>query len=131
MPAAAEAASRGAYKASDAERLAEVAPRTPGWPPWPQQPEPKPAASESSEEATSDPDHAEYRTKDGWHQEPELWKFCKNSKDDDKLANLVVGVFDTAADAHVAFLAGNDVSRGYGKLYGFVVKAEEVDGLGD
>ena len=51
--------------------------------------------------------------------------------DEDKLANLVVGVFDTAADAHVAFLASNDLSRAYGAKYGFVVKAEKVDGLGD
>ena len=51
--------------------------------------------------------------------------------DDDKLGNLVVGVFDTAADAHVGFLASNELSRAYGAKYGFVVKAEKVDGLGD
>ena len=51
--------------------------------------------------------------------------------DEDKLANLVVGVSDTAADAHVAFLASNDLSRAYGAKYGFVVRAEKVDGLGD
>ena len=46
-------------------------------------------------------------------------------RDDDKLANLVVGVFDTAADAHVSFVASNELSRAYGAKYGFVVKAEK------
>jgi len=31
----------------------------------------------------------------------------------------------------VGFLASNDAARGYGAKYGFVVKAEKVDGLGD
>jgi len=31
----------------------------------------------------------------------------------------------------VGFLASNDLSRAYGTKYGFVVKAEGVDGLGD
>ena len=53
----------GMYKAADAERLANVAPRTPGWPPWPQKPEPKkPSSGESPEEiAARDPIYAEYR----------------------------------------------------------------------
>jgi hypothetical protein len=45
--------------------------------------------------------------------------------------NLVVEVFVTAAGAHVSFLASNDLSRAHGAKYGFVVKAEKVDGLGD
>ena len=53
----------GMYKAADAERLANVAPRTPGWPPWPQQPEPqKPSSGESPDDvAARDPIYAEYR----------------------------------------------------------------------
>ena len=31
----------------------------------------------------------------------------------------------------MAFRASNDLSRAYGAEYGFVVRAEEVDGLGD
>jgi hypothetical protein len=42
-----------------------------------------------------------------------------------------VGVFDTDADAHVGFLASNDMSRGYGAKYGTVVRAEKVGGLGE
>jgi len=117
------------YDASDAERLAEVVPRTPGWPPWPQQPEPKPAAGESSEEVTSDPIYSEYQRKTADISSPR--SSGNRWRDDDKLANLVVDVFGTAADAHVAFLASNDLSRAYGKQYGVVVKAEAVEGLGD
>ena len=50
---------------------------------------------------------------------------------DEELANIVVGVSDSPADAHVAFMASNHLSRAYGAKYGFVVKAEQVDGLGD
>ena len=124
----------GMYKAADAERLANVAPRTPGWPPWPQKPEPKqPSSGESPEEvAARDPIYAEYRRQDGRHRAVRTTGGRTTSgRDDDKLANLVVGVFDTAADAHVSFLASNDLSRAYGAKYGFVVKAEKVDGLGD
>ena len=48
--------------------------------------------------------------------------------DADKLANLVVGVSATSADAHVAFLASNDLSRAYGAKYGFVVRQRRSRG---
>ena len=121
----------GIYNAADAERLANIAPRTPGWAPWPQKPEPKqPSSGESAEEvAARDPIYAEYRrrTADIEPQDGSGNKWV----DEDKLGNLVVGVFDSAADAHVGFLASNDLSRAYGAKYGFVVKAEKVEGLGD
>jgi hypothetical protein len=121
----------GTYKAADAERLANVAPRTPGWPPWPQQPDPqKPSSGESPEEvAARDPIYAKYRRRTADIEQPD--GSGHHWQDDDKLANLFVQVFDTAADAHVGFLASNDLSRAYGAKYGFVVKAEKVDGLGD
>ena len=88
------------YNAADAERLANMAPRTPGWPPWPQTPEPKkPSSGESAEEvAARDPIYAEYRhrTADIEPQDGSGNRWV----DDDKLGNLVVGVFETAADAH-------------------------------
>jgi hypothetical protein len=122
----------GMYKTADVERLANVAPRTPGWPPWPQQPEPKQPSGESPEEAVSrDPIYAEYRRRMADIEQSDDWGSFNHWEDDDKLANLVVGVFDTAADAHVGFLASNDLSRAYGAKYGFVVKAENVGGLGD
>jgi hypothetical protein len=120
----------GTYKAADAERLANVAPRTPGWPP-PRKPEPKPPSSGESPEkvAARDPIYAEYRRRtadiDQADGSGNRWK------DNDKLANLVVTVFATPADAHVGFVASNDLSRAYGAKYGFVVRAEKVDGLGD
>ena len=123
----------GSYKAADAKRLANMTPHTPGWPRWPQEPEPKPPSSgESVEEiAARDPILAEYRRRTADLEAHDDWGSSNKWMDDDKLANLVVEVSDTAADAHVAFLASNDLSRAYGAKYGFVVKAEQVDGLGD
>jgi hypothetical protein len=40
-------------------------------------------------------------------------------------------VYVSAADAHVGFLASNDLSLVYGNKYGTVIKAEAVEGLGD
>jgi hypothetical protein len=127
----------GTYKTADVERLANVAPRTPGWPPWPQEPEPKepepkePSGQSAEEAAAKDPIFAEYRRKTAGLEEHDEWGASNKWVDDDKLANLVVGVSDTPADAHVAFLASNDLSRAYGAQSGFVVRAEKVDGLGD
>ena len=99
---------------------------------WPQKPEPKQPSSESAEEAAAkDPIFAEYRRRTAGIEDHDDWGSGNKWVDADKLANLVVGVFDTPADAHVAFLASNDLSRAYGAKYGFVVKAEKVDGLGD
>ena len=122
----------GMYSAADVERLATLAPRTPGWPPWPQEPEPKQPSSESVEEAAArDPIFAEYRRRTADIERHDDWGSGNKWVDGDKLGNLVVEVLGTAADAHVAFLASNDLSRAYGDKYGFVVKAEKVDGLGD
>ena len=122
----------GMYKAADAERLANVAPQTPGWAPWPQEPEPKQPSGESAEEAAAkDPIFAEYRRRTAGLEGHDDWGAWNKWVDDDKLANLVVGLSDTPADAHIAFLASNDLSRAYGAQSGFVVRAENVDGLGD
>jgi hypothetical protein len=122
----------GTYKSADVERLSNLAPRTPGWPPWPKTPEAKQPSTESAEAvAARDPIYAEYRRRTTDLEERDDWGSGNMWKDEDKLANLVVGAFDSAADAHVSFLASNDLSRGYGEQYGFVVKAQKVDGLGD
>jgi hypothetical protein len=121
----------GTYKAADAERLANVAPRTPGWPPWPQTPEGQPPSQSLEELAARDPILAEYLRRTADIDRPDDWSSGNRWADNDKLANLVVDVFDTAADAHVGFLASNDASRGYGAKYGVVVRAEKVEGLGD
>jgi hypothetical protein len=123
----------GTYKAADVERLANIAPRTPGWPPWPHEPAPKPPSSEESPEemAAKDPILAEYRRRTDDLEAHDEWESWNKWVDDDKLANLVVGVSDSPADAHLVFVASNDLARAYGAKYGFVVKAERVDGLGD
>jgi hypothetical protein len=99
----------GTYKAADAERLANVAPRTPGWPPWPQKPEPERSSTESADEvAARDPIFAEFRRRTaGMEQDGSGNRWV----DDDKLANLVVGFYDTPTDAHEGFVASNDLSR--------------------
>jgi len=52
-------------------------------------------------------------------------------EDENKLANLSIGTFASAADAHVDFDASNELALGYGEQYGIVTKAEEVEGLAD
>ena len=123
----------GMYNAADVERLANVAPQTPGWPVWPQKPETKqPSSGESLEEvAARDPIFAAYRRRTAEIERHDDWGSGNKWVDDDKLGNLVVEVLETPADAHVAFLASNDLSRAYGAKYGFVVRAEKVEGLGD
>lgn len=87
----------------------------------------------SAEIAARDPIYAEFRRRtahlagaeDDDNGSGNRWK------DDDKLANLAIGVSASAADAHVAFLAFNDLSLAYGHKYGFVIKAEAVADLGD
>ena len=120
----------GIYKTADAEHLAEVAPITPAWPAWP--PEPEQFSSESADQETvPDPIEAEYQRKTADIEQPDDWSAGHKWRGNGKIGNLVVGVFDTSADAHVAFVAWNDQSRAYGAKYGFVAKAETVDGLGD
>ncbi len=120
----------GAYESADAERLAEITPVTPGWSPWPREPEPEEPSGDSPEEAAArDPIFAAYRRATA---EVESYAESGNRwKDDDKLGNLTVGVADTPPDAHVAFLASNELSRAYGAKYGTVDQAEAVEGLGD
>ena len=118
------------YTEADAERLAKLAPVTPGWPAWPEKPDAKRHAAQTPEEAAAkDPIYAKYRRKTA-HVAREGGS-GNHWQDDDKLANLSVSVLESDADAHVDFLASNELSRGYGDMYGFVDKAESVAGLGD
>lgn len=118
------------FNAADAKRIASVRPVTPGWGPWPQSPEKPRRSNKSPEElAAEDPIFAAFRARTAdigeRHDEGTRWR------DDDKLANLVVDVSETPADAEVVLDAFNDLSRAYAEQYGHVTKAEEVDGLGD
>ena len=118
------------FTAADAKRIADIRPVTPGWGQWPRTPEkPRRSTTSPEERAAEDPVYAAYRERvAGIAEGPEegtRWS------DDDKLGNLVVSVYETPADAELVFAASNDLSRGYAEQYGFVTKAEEVDGLGD
>jgi hypothetical protein len=109
-----------------------MAPRTPGWPAWPPKPEPEQPSTETPAEiAARDPIYGAYRRKTEDLERHDDWGSGNRWKDEDKLGNLVVGILDTSGDAHAAFIASNDLSRAYGAQYGFVVKAENVEGLGD
>ena len=120
------------FRSADAERLAAVGPSTPGWPAWPQEPEARqPSDSTPEELAAKDPIYAAYRRSTADVEQRDEWGSGNHWEDDDKLANVTVGVFETEADAHTDFVASNVLSRAYGAKYGFVVRAEKIDGLGD
>ena len=81
--------------------------------PWPQKPEPKkPSSGESPEEiAARDPIYAEYRRRTADIEQEDDWGSFNKWVDEDKLGNLVVGAFDTAADAHVSFSPPTTLAR--------------------
>lgn len=90
-------------------------------------PEPEEPSDDSPEDAAArDPIFAAYRRAtaavEDYAESGHTWK------DDDKLGNLTVGVAGTAADAHVVFLASNELSRAYGARFGVVDQAEAVEG---
>jgi hypothetical protein len=122
-----------AYSGADARRLAQIAPVTPGWPAWPERPVTKQPSKVSLEDALArDPLFAEYhRRTSKLGGDLDAGDAGNRWEDENKLANLTVGTFEDAADAHVAFDASNELALGYGKIYGVVTKVTEVAGLGD
>jgi hypothetical protein len=52
-------------------------------------------------------------------------------EDRDKLANLDIGVWGSAGDAHRAMAALDDFSRAFGRETAVIIKAAKVDHLGD
>jgi len=121
------------FTGADARRLAEVAPVTPGWPAWPDHPVKKQRSSRSLEETlATDPIFAEYhRRTSELGGDLDAGDSGNRWADENKLANLSIGTFASAADAHVDFDASNELALGYGEQYGIVTKAEEVEGLAD
>lgn len=117
------------YTAADGGRIAAVGPAGTGWT-WPAAPESRSAStSAGSGSSTDDPELAEYqRQTSGLAQVAEegaRWR------DDDKLGNLDVQVFETAADAKRGLAALDAYSRRWGEKNGTVTKAEASDGPGD
>ena len=101
------------FTAADVTRIANVRPVTAGWA-WPRDPE-KSDSSDSPTEA----------------QSTVLGEAGNTWRDDDKLANLAVGVLASASHAHEALAELNAYSRGLGERSGDITKDEEIDGLGD
>lgn len=121
------------YSGADARRLTQIAPVTPGWPAWPDRPAKKQPSKVTLEEVIDrDPLFAAYhRRVSKLAGDLDAGDAGNRWEDENKLANLTVGTYANATDAEVAFDAGNDLSLGYGELYGDVTKVEEVEGLGD
>ena len=121
-----------AFTGADARRLAQIAPAAPGWL-WPEHAATRQRAGGSLEEAlANDPLFAEYhRRTSELAGDLDAGDSGNRWEDENKLANLSVGTFASAADARVAFDASNDLARGYGEQYGDVTNAEKVKGLAD
>jgi hypothetical protein len=116
------------FTVADATRIANVRPAAPGWV-WPQSPE-KPVSSDSLTEAQStDPLLVELKRQ--LADVVSVEEAGNKWKDDDKLANLDVGVYATSSDAHQAMAPFNAFSRGWGKRFGRVTRDEDIEGLGD
>jgi hypothetical protein len=116
------------FTAADATRIANVRPVTPGWT-WPQNPE-KPVSSDSRTKAQST-DSLLVELKRQTADLVDLGDAGDKWRDNDKLANLSVGVFASASDAHKEMAPFNAFSRGWGERTGRVTKDEEIEGLGD
>jgi hypothetical protein len=115
------------FTVADAKRIANVRPAAPGWI-WPQNPE-KPSSAPLTEAQSTDSLLVALK-----RQLAGLVSFGDAGnkwQDDDKLANLDVGVYASSSDAHQAMAPFNAFSRGWGKRSGRVTKDENIDGLGD
>jgi hypothetical protein len=116
------------FTAADALHIAAVRPVAPGWH-WPPNPA-KPDWSDSQAEPPStDPVLAEFR-----HEKAGLVSAGdadKRWQDADKLGNLDVALYGSAADAHQALRPFDALSRKLAARSGRVVAAGPVDGIGD
>jgi hypothetical protein len=117
------------FTPADATRIGNVRPVTPGWT-WPQKPE-KPVSSGSMTE-TQRHDSLLVELRRQTADIVSLREAGHKWRDDNKLANLVVNVLASAAEAHELMAPLNAFSRGWGKRTGGgITKDEEIEGLGD
>jgi hypothetical protein len=120
------------FDAKDAVRIAAVAPAAPGWD-WPSRPSKSsssgPAPGSVKQAASSDPLLIALRR--SMLKLVDRGSASESWQDGDKLGNLDVGVFGSAAEAHTAMGALNTFSRGWGARSGTVTKTEAVRALGD
>jgi hypothetical protein len=111
------------FTPADATRIANVRPAMPGWT-WPQNSE-----KHGSSGPPTDPLDVELKRRTA--DLVSLGDAANKWEDDDKLANLDVQVFASAADAHELMSPFNAYSRRWGERFGHITKDEEIDGLGD
>jgi hypothetical protein len=117
------------FTAADATRIANVRPVTLDWT-WPQEPEETYAMRETpSLSAGSDHLVDEYLRHTAGLKD--LGDVATTWEDQDKLANVSVGLFGSASDAHEAMTAANALLRGWGERNGRITKEEVVEGLGE
>jgi hypothetical protein len=118
------------FTAADATRLAQVRPDMPGWD-WPENPEKKRRSSSDAvtKAAADDPLAAELQRQTA--DLVELGDDGNRWRDENKTANLAVGVFASASDAHEYMAPFNAFSRGWAVVAGTITKDEEIEGLGD
>jgi hypothetical protein len=117
------------FTPADATRIGNVRPVTPGWT-WPQNPE-KPSTASPTEAQPDATEPLNLELKKQTADLVDIGEAGSRWKDGDKLANLSVNVFGSAADAHKLMAPLNAFSRGWGESYGRITKDEDVDGLGD
>ena len=100
----------------------------PGWT-WPQKPERSVSPDSSTEPAAADPLLAKFERQTA--NLVDLGEAGNKWRDKDKLGNLDVGVYASAADASKGLAAFNAFSRGWGARSGHITRDEEISGLGD
>ena len=115
------------FTKADAMRIAGVQPAAPGWA-WPRNAG-KPAwSSASASSGSSEPALAEFRRKTA--SVISVGEADKRWQDADKLANLDVGVYGSASDAHKALAPFNTLTRTLAARAGRILDAGPVDGIG-
>lgn len=122
-----DAAEEPVFTTADATRIVDVRPVAAGWT-WPEEAE-RHAPSDASESESADPLVVELKRR--MADLVALGDVANKWQDDDKLGNLAIGVYGSAADAHEAMAAMNAFSRAWGEQNGTVTMEEEVDDLGD
>ena len=116
------------FTPADAARIANVRPVMPGWT-WPENPKKHVSSGSQTDAPSTDPLDVELRRHTA--DLVSLGDAANKWEDADKLANLYVQVFASAAEAHRLMAPFNAYSRGWGRRFGRITKDEEVDALGD
>ncbi len=110
------------FTPADAARIANVRPVMPGWT-WPENPKKHVSSGSQTDAPSTDPLDVELRRHTA--DLVSLGDAANKWEDADKLANLYVQVFASAAEAHRLMAPFNAYSRGWGRRFGRITKDEE------